>query len=268
MAAQPVLFVSHGSPMLALAPDTEPYGVGLKQVAARLGELPKAVLVVSAHWQAEGPTITSSAHPGVLYDFSGFPDALSALEYPAPGAPALAARFGGRLQAAGWHPVLDPLRPLDHGAWAVLRHLFPAAQVPVVQVSLPAAEPRALKTLGAALRPFREEGILILASGGLIHNLRAVDFSSSDPQGEPWAVAAETWFLERLASAAWEDLFQHRERWPASHQAAPTTEHLDPLFVAAGAAHPHEPPETLFAGWQLGNLSLRCLGWGVPGPVD
>ena len=254
MATQPVLFVSHGSPMLALEPPDHPYAAALRAFALSLPEAPRAVLTVSAHWQTHVLSATASPRPGVLYDFSGFPKALSALDYPAPGDPDLARRVPGAAQ--------DPSRPLDHGAWAVLRHLFPGAEVPVVQVSLPPLDPAGFRALGETLRPFREEGVLILASGGLVHNLRAADFSAPDDRVDPWAREAETWFLERLFAGRDDELLDHRAQWPLSRQAAPTTEHLDPIFVAMGAAKPGEPPRTVFQGWQLANMSLRTLAWG------
>jgi 4,5-DOPA dioxygenase extradiol len=143
----------------------------------------------------------------------------------------------------------------------VLRHLFPAADVPVVQVALPAWEPRRLRALGEALAPLRGEGILLLASGGLVHNLRAVDWAAPEGAAEPWALEAEAWFLDRLFSGEEASLLDHRDHWPGSRLAAPTTEHLDPLFVALGASG-GEAPRTVFQGWQLATMSLRALAWG------
>ena len=260
MSVQPVLFVSHGSPMLALEPPGHPYAQALRTFALDLPEAPRAVLVVSAHWQTRDPQATSSPRPGVLHDFSGFPPALFDLDYPAPGDPVLAGQVTDRLTAIGMTASLAPDRPLDHGAWAVLRHLFPGAEVPVVQVSLPRWRPDRLLELGAALGPVRGEGVLILASGGLVHNLGTADFSAPEGRVDPWAREAEGWFLERIQDGRLEDLVDHRARWPLSRQAAPTTEHLDPIFVALGAAKAGEA-RTVFDGWQLANMSLRCLAF-------
>lgn len=259
MSIQPMLFVSHGSPMLALD-RKHPYAQALESFARALPERPKAVLAVSAHWQSAEPRVSSRARPGILHDFQGFPEALYELDYPALGDPELAARAAGLLRAADLEATEDPGRPLDHGVWAVLRHLFPAADLPVVQVSLPRWEPRRLLALGAALGPLRREGVLLLASGGLVHNLGAVDFGAPDGAADPWALEAEAWIMERLAQGRREDLLEHRERWPRSRRAAPTNEHLDPLFVALGAAV-DAAPRTVFEGWQLANMSLRTLAW-------
>ena len=257
MTTQPVLFVSHGSPMLALDPPDHPYAHALGSFARAQPERPRAVVTVSAHWQTRTPQVTASPRPGVMYDFSGFPPALSAVTYPAPGDPGLAAAIARSLGAAP-----DSARPLDHGAWAVLRHLFPDADVPVLQVSLPDRDPAGLVELGQALAPLRDEGVLILASGGLVHNLRTVDWSAPDEVVAPWAKEAEAWFLERLFSGRTGELLAHRDLWPESRRAAATTEHLDTVFAAMGAARPQEAPRTVFDGWQLGTMSLRCLAWG------
>ena len=262
MATLPVLFVSHGSPMLALATPAHPYVRSLQAMAAGLAEVPTAILVVSAHWQGSGPAITARREPRIIHDFSGFPPALFALDYPAAGDPALAERIAALLSARGLQPRLDPARGLDHGAWAVLRHLFPGAQLPVLQVSLPDLDPAGLVALGETLRPLRDQGVLILGSGGLVHNLRAVDFDAPDQRVDAWAQEAETWFMERLQQGDRPALLAHRRQWPGSAMAAPSSEHLDPLFVALGAAQPGEAARTTFQGWQMGNLSLRCLAWG------
>lgn len=254
---EPVLFVSHGSPTLALESE-HPWAQALRRYAEARPEPPKAVLAVSAHWSTAEPLVTGSRQPGVLHDFGGFPAPLYALDYPAPGDPELALRVAALAGAR-----IDPLRPFDHGVWAVLRHAWPLADVPVVQLSLPRYSPAELLQLGAALAPLREEGVLILASGGLVHNLRRVDFGAEDGVIDDWALKAEAWFMERLERGDTEALLAHRERAALSREAAPTTEHLDPLFVAMGAAGA-TPPRTLFEGWQLGNLSLRTLAWETP----
>jgi len=214
----------------------------------------RAILVCSAHWEAPGPFLLSSAEvPGVMHDFGGFPEALYSLDYPAPGSPDLAAEAASLLNAAGLEAGLDAQRPLDHGAWVPLRYLAPTAGIPVVQLSLPRPRtPEMLVAAGRALAPLRQSGVLILGSGGVVHNLRRVDWQdASGPQ--PWALAFQGWVQERLAAGDVAALSDWRKA-PGAAESVPTSEHLDPLFVALGAAE--AVPEPLFEGWQLGSLSL------------
>lgn len=237
--------------MLAL--DGGDWGRALSDLGRRLPPL-RAILVCSAHWEAPGPFRLSSApKPGVMHDFGGFPEALYHLDYPAPGSPALATEAAGLLQEAGLEVLLDGERPLDHGAWVPLRYLAPEASIPVVQLSLPRPRtPGLLLAAGRALAPLRKRGVLLLGSGGIVHNLRRLDWGDAS-QPQPWALAFDGWVRERLEagdSAALAD-------WPSAPGAAesvPTSEHLDPLFMAMGAAD--SSPEILFEGWQLGSLGL------------
>lgn len=257
---QPSLFVSHGSPMLAL--NGGAYGVGLRCFADGLRERPKAILAISAHWQTHLPMrITTSEKPGIIHDFSGFPADLFALDYPAPGDPRLAGETSVLLSDAGLESIGDSHRGFDHGVWSVLRHAFPDADIPVVQISLPTIEPARLAAVGKALAPLRDEGVLILGTGGLIHNLRRVRWDSAGDSIEPWALEAEAWLMERIADKRSDELFRHRELLPLSFEAAPTTEHLDPLFVALGASDGQDSFTTIFEGFQMGNLSLRSFAW-------
>ncbi len=214
----------------------------------------RAILVCSAHWEAAGPFRLSSAEaPGVLHDFGGFPEALYSLDYPAPGLPSLAAEAAALLRQAGLEAVLDPARPLDHGAWVPLRYLAPEAKVPVVQMSLPRPRtPELLLAAGRALAPLRQSGVLILGSGGIVHNLRRLDWEGASGP-EPWASTFEGWIRERLAAGDARALMEWQQA-PGAVESVPTSEHLDPLFVAMGSAG--GPPEILFEGWQLGSLSL------------
>jgi 4,5-DOPA dioxygenase extradiol len=214
----------------------------------------RAILVCSAHWEAPGPFRLSSAEvPNVMHDFGGFPAALYAMDYPAPGSPGVAAEAAELLVKAGMEAVLDHQRPLDHGAWVPLRYLRPAADIPVVQLSLPRLRtPAQLLAAGRALAPLRASGVLILGSGGIVHNLGRLDWAE-DSMPSSWAAAFDGWIRERLAAGDTDALIDWRQA-PGSLESVPTSEHLDPLFVALGAAG--GPPESLFAGWQLGSLSL------------
>jgi len=257
---QPALFVSHGSPMLAL--DGGAYGSALHRFADGLSERPRGILAISAHWQANLPLrVTTAEKPGIIHDFRGFPVELYALDYPATGDPKLAEQTSALLSAAGFESVPDSRRGFDHGVWSVLRHAFPAADIPVVQVTLPMVEPARLGELGKALAPLRNEGVLILGTGGLVHNLRRVRWDSAGDSIEPWALEAEAWFMERVEGRRSDELFHHRELLPFSVEAAPSTEHLDPLFVAFGASDEQDSLMTVFEGFQMGNLSLRSFAW-------
>ena len=236
--------------------------MGLRHFADGLTERPKAILAISAHWQNHLPLrITTAEQPGIIHDFGGFPADLYALDYPAPGDPRLAENTSLLLSTAGLKSVADSRRGFDHGVWSVLRHAFPAADIPVVQISLPMVEPARLAELGKALAPLRNEGVLILSTGGLIHNLRRVHWDTADGSIEPWALEAEAWFTARIEGRRSDELFRHRELLPLSFEAAPTTEHLDPLFVALGASDEQDSLTPVFEGFQMGNLSLRSFAW-------
>lgn len=250
----PALFLAHGSPMLAL--EGGDWGLALSAFGRALPPL-RAILVSSAHWEtAAGFRITSALRPGVLHDFRGFPEALSALDYPAPGDPVLAEEVAAALARAGLPATLDDQRPLDHGVWAPLRYLAPQAEVPVLQVSLPRERtPAMLLAAGGALAAFRHQGVLIVGSGGIVHNLGRLDWHDQTvPQA--WATDFEAWVEGRLAAGDPQGLARWREA-PGAAASVPTTEHLDPLFLAVGAAA--GPPLPIFKGWQLGSLSLTSL---------
>jgi len=247
------MFLSHGAPTLAL--DGGAWGRALREFGAILPR-PGAILVVSAHWETAGaPRLTCASRPGILHDFVGFPEALYALDYPAMGDPLRAARIGQLLCAD-----LDGQRPLDHGTWVPLRWMFPQADVAVLQLSLPRPrDPAGLRRLGETLRPFREEGLLVIGSGGLVHNLQRLDWTEGTP--EPWAAGFETSVLHGLNHLDPREFAAALPAMDGVQDAVPSPEHFDPLHVCLGAIEPGTRPTTLFAGWQLRNLSLRCLWW-------
>jgi len=255
----PVAFISHGSPMLAL--DQGEWSQALRGWAAALPE-PGAILVLSAHWEQAGPLRVSSApEPGTLHDFGGFPAALYRLQYPAPGDPGRADRIVERLRQGGLEVETDANRPLDHGAWVPLLKAFPDARIPVLQISLPVSRTQhSLFELGHTLAPLREEGVLLIASGGLVHNLGRLQWEG-DPEPEDWARRFEAWVEEGVASGDLPRLLEAERLAPGFAEAVPTREHFDPLYFALGAAGASSPSE-LYRGWQLGNLSLRAWSWG------
>jgi 4,5-DOPA dioxygenase extradiol len=256
----PSLFVSHGAPDLALRETA--WGAALRKFAGGLPR-PSAIVVVSAHWEARGPVfVTSSERPETIHDFAGFPAPLYEIEYPAPGEPALAARLLDLLRRAGITSEPDPSRGLDHGAWVPLRLLAPDADVPVVAVSLLRPRtPASVLAVGRALAPLRDEGILLLGSGGLVHNLRLLEWEERGAPPPAWAAEFETWVRGRLLVRDEEALLRYRETAPHALRAHPTTEHFDPLFFALGAAN-GDAARAVHEGFEMGSLSLGCVAFG------
>jgi 4,5-DOPA dioxygenase extradiol len=256
MTRAPVLFVSHGAPTVALDPGE--YGVSLARFAAAFPR-PKAIVAVSAHFIARGAlSVTSAPRNRIVHDFGGFPRPLYELDWPAPGAPEVAARASALLTAAGFKVALDPARRLDHGVWIPLGLAFPKADVPTVEVSLVDAEPAGLARMGTALAPLRDEGILLVASGGVVHNLARVRLGSTE-EPEAWAVRFDAWVADRVAALDLHGLARFREDGPGADLAHPTWEHLAPIFVALGAGLPGDRVETVHQGILHGSLSMRSF---------
>lgn len=259
--ALPSLFVSHGAPTFAVEPGLA--GPQLQRLGASLPR-PRAVLVLSPHWMTAALQVTTAAQPATIHDFGGFPPALYALRYPAPGAPQLAAEVMALLAAQGYSVHGNAVRGLDHGAWVPLRYLFPDADVPVLQLSLPASEdPRDFLALGRALAPLREQDLLVVGSGSLTHNL--YEFRGERDDVEPYVRAFADWVHARVAQGDLDALLDYRRQAPAAERAHPTDEHLMPLFVAIGAAgegwaqHRH-----LDGGVVYGMLSMDAYAFGAP----
>jgi len=258
----PAVFVAHGSPMVAL--DDDEYTRALRGLGARQPR-PRAIACVSAHWQLAGPVrVTAHPRPPLIYDFGGFPDALYRLSYPAPGAPDVAAEIVALLGAAGIAAALDPARGLDHGVWVPLRHAVPAADIPIVAVSLPAVAPNELLALGRALAPLRDRGVLLLGSGGIVHNLGRLHPDQHGAPIAPWARAFDHWVRARLETRDLAALADYRRAAPHAALAVPTTEHFDPLLVVAGSTGSDDQVTDVFVGFQHGTLSLRCVAFEPP----
>jgi len=254
---QPVCFTAHGNPMNALG------RTAFARFLVRWGpELPRprALLLVSAHWEQPRLRVTAAERPDTIHDFYGFPSELYALRYPAPGDPDLARRVQALLREARIEASLDPSRGLDHGAWAPLLGLFPAAELPVVQLSLLAGVPfqRHLE-VGRSLAPLRDEGVRILGSGNLVHNLARADLAEVDVPPAAWAVAFDEWVKQRLDGWELADLAAFTELTPDGRKAHPTPEHYLPLLVACGAADPRPRVSYPYEGFEHGTLSLRCV---------
>ncbi len=258
------IFVSHGAPTLAA-----PRLPGESQLAQRLLEIgrtmprPKAIVVASAHWSTEDPRIGGSERPATVHDYAGFPEDLYKLSYPAPGAPDVARRTTDLISEVGFSVAMVPAQGLDHGMWVPLRHMFPAADIPVVPLSIQAKlDPAHHFVLGRALQPLTEEGVLVLGSGGAVHNLRALGWKD-DAATEPWAQGFDDWLFQTLAAGRLEDAVAVSLKGPEFRRAHPTTEHLLPLFVALGAAGARAKAEALHRGFALGNLSLAAYRFGT-----
>ncbi len=251
----PAIFIAHGAPPLL---DDAAWVAELANWSASLPK-PEAVLMISAHWEKRPVTLGTTSTIPLLYDFSGFPQRYYEVQYPAPGAPALAARLHQLLEPTT--PVMDdPARGLDHGAYIPMIAMYPAAGVPVLQLSLPTLDPSALFQFGRLLAPLRAEGILIAGSGFLTHNLRAIDFGP-DPQTPAWAAEFDEWAKEALIGRDVDGLLDYRNRAPGVRQALPTHEHFVPLLVALGASIDGmtAPPTFPISGFWFGSFTRRSV---------
>lgn len=232
---QPSLFISHGSPMLALQPGAS--GPALARIAAKL-QRPDAIVVVSAHWESEALRVMSNPQPQTWHDFGGFPAELYQVQYPAPGSPQLAEDIVQRLQAAGLATTTDDRRPFDHGSWVPLSLLYPDADIPVVQVSLPSRQGPGLQVrVGEALAGLREQNVLLIGSGSITHNLGELNWRSTGDEAALWALEFRDWMVERLKEDDLTALLDYRRQAPHAQRNHPSDEHLLPLFFARGAGN-------------------------------
>lgn len=261
MTHAPVLFVSHGSPMFAIEPGC--IGAQLQALGRSLAPLLRAVLVVSPHWQSEGLRVSTTARPATLHDFGGFPAALYQRQYPVDGAPDCARATLAVLADAGFAAVADPQRGLDHGAWVPLLHLFPQAQLPVYQVSMPHdLDSAGAHRLGAALAPLRAQGVLLLASGSLTHNLGEYRRPRSDAG---YVDAFADWIHAAVLHDDRSALLDWERRAPQARRAHPSIEHFLPLLVALGASASGEAVRWFDGGGvRDGILRMDACGWSLP----
>lgn len=243
----PTLFVPHGAPTFALRPGAA--GAALVRLAQQL-DRPKAIIVVSPHWETREPTVGSAADLETIYDFAGFPHELYTLNYPAHGDAALAQRVAACLQAAGYPVRSDPHRGLDHGAWVPLRMMFPHADIPVIPVSIKAYAGAAYHyVLGQALAPLTAEGFLIIGTGSITHNLR--DYMMCAQRNAPtpaYVRGFADWVDTRLTTHEIAPLLDYRQSMPDATRAHPSEDHFMPFFVALGAAGVQAKAERFHAG--------------------
>jgi 4,5-DOPA dioxygenase extradiol len=260
----PTLFLSHGSPMHAVAPGEA------GRVWAALGQAlrPRAVVVASAHWETAVPMVTGNPKPETIHDFGGFPAELYEIQYPARGAPALAEEIVDLLKGAGITAGIDGCRGLDHGAWVPLRHMFPAADVPIVQISVqPERGTRHHVELGRALAPLAADNVLIVGSGHTTHNLRDFFSARSGSSTPTYAREFADWVYAQLSSRDTDALVRYRDVAPSAERAHPTEEHFLPLFVAWGAAGDDVRAERIFEGLEAGALSMDSYAFRDAGAV-
>ncbi len=245
----PAIYLGHGAPTLLDDP------VWPAELAAWARALPRpaAILIVSAHWQSAPMTLGATSRVPLVYDFYGFPEEYYRLTYDSPGAPELAARVHGLMPAG--EPVADrPTRGLDHGAWVPLKVMYPAADIPVLQLSMPDLDPRHLFAVGQRLAPLRDEGVLIVGSGFMTHGLPYVhDYFMGKPGAPEWSVEFDQWAAAVLERGDLDALFDFRNRAPGMPYAHPTVEHFAPLFVTLGAATlPENAPDFTIDGYWYG----------------
>ena len=271
--ALPPIFLSHGSPMMALEPRAA--GAFMQRLGPALDAAfgrPAAILMVSAHTLARQPVLLAADRHAAVYDFGGFDPALKTLRYDAPGAPALAARVQRLLSDAGIGAQLLPEGGLDHGIWTPLRYAYPRADVPVLPMAwVPSQDPATLFALGQALAPLAREGVLVVGSGSITHNLRRVFTGGLGASAEQPEIAESAafrdWVRSRSAARDWDALFDYRAQAPHAVDMHPSDEHLLPWYIAAGAGGREHAPLRLHDSVTHGSLGMDAYAFGPAAAV-
>ena len=255
MERMPVLFIGHGSPMNAI--ESNVFTNGWKAFAKTL-PTPKAILMVSAHWYTNSLCTSDVTSPKMIYDMYGFPDELYRVNYPAKGSPELAKRLQILL---GSQLSINNTWGIDHGAWSVLVHLFPKADIPLVQLSVNAhLEPLEFYDIGRKLRILRDEGILIIGSGNIVHNLGRVAWDMPT-KGFPWADAFDSYIKEAILKNDHNKILDYRNA-SGGQPSVPTPDHYDPLLYVLGATYPEDPIHIVNDSRSMGSLSMTSYVWG------
>lgn len=260
MERMPTLFIGHGSPMNAIADND--YTRAIAAFARDRIPRPRAILCVSAHWMSEGTWLTHMEKPRTIHDFYGFPQELFEVQYPAPGDPGLAEEISRRIQDP--RIALDhEMWGYDHGAWSVLKHMYPKADIPLLQLSLYMEQPSSYHfKAGRALRVLRDEGILIIGSGNIVHNLRKIRWEAdAEPFG--WAVEFDEWFKKCLEARDFTALVTDARESESGRLSIPTLEHWYPALYTLGAAEDDEPLESIYEGIENASISMRSFAFGA-----
>ena len=271
MNTLPALFLSHGSPMMALEPGTTgPFLQALGPAIDATFGRPRAILAVSAHSTAREPVLLAAAQHTTVHDFGGFPDALYQLQYNAPGAPELATTVEALLSTAGLPAHRLDQGGLDHGIWSMLRFIYPEADIPVLPLAwVPNLPPAQQFALGEVLASLRAQGVLVMGSGSITHNLRRV-FAGNRPalnaKEIPESAAFRHWMSERSEARDWDALFAYRNRAPHAVDMHPTDEHLLPWYVAAGSGGREAAPLRLYEDVTYGCLGMDAYAFGALAP--
>ncbi len=254
MKKMPALYIGHGAPMLL---DDQLWTSQLKEVAGKI-ERPTAILIVSAHWESAPITLSNpTANPPLVYDFSGFDRKFYEMTYNSPDATALAAKVAALMPKT--ESIAQSNRGLDHGAWVPLRVMYPDADIPVLQMSMPTSDPGKLMEIGRRLQPLRDEGVLIIGSGFMTHGLPYIRDWSPTAAAPTWSSEFDTWAAEALSRGDVDTLASYKDLAPGVRFAHPTVEHFTPLFISLGAAtETSAAPETLIDGYFMG-LSKRSI---------
>lgn len=255
----PVMFIGHGSPMNALAQND--YTLALGNIASKLSQTPKAILCISAHWLTEGTYITSTDTPKIIYDFYGFPDELYQVKYPAKGSQAAAIKIHSLIESTNikfdngeWG--------LDHGSWSVLKHIYPNANIPVLQLSIDIRQPAEYHfKLGQQLRVLRENGILIIGSGNVVHNLRNFSWKETEHPFD-WALEFDSWIKQQLENKNYSALVNEYHNTPVGKLSIPTLDHYLPLLYIVGASDEHDKLEFIYEKIQNGSIAMRSFSLG------
>lgn len=261
MAKMPVLFLGHGSPMNIIAHNA--FTASLAHLGQTLPR-PEAILVVSAHWLTEGGQIASSPLPETIYDFFGFPPELYQISYPCPGSPSLAREteklLSGQRAIPGWRASCNPSRGMDHAGWAVLHHMYPAADIPVVSLSLDyTLSPSEHYQLAASLQPLRDQGVLVIGSGNIVHNLHLANFRDMDGAPHDWSLRFDAAVKELLLYGRHDSLIHYHTLGAEARLAVPTNEHYLPMLYVLALQETADRLTFIHESMQNASISMRCF---------